>query len=174
MALKPQDILVALKLVAVGNAPWSYTTLAVSLGMSPSEVHSAVKRLAQSRLVETGKDQPRLLRAPLSEFLCHGLKYVFPAEHGELTRGIPTAWATAPLDKLFVAGAEPPPVWPHPQGSARGMTFQPLYKAAPSAAMRDPALHELLALVDALRDGRVREREAARRLLAERLGVSSA
>jgi hypothetical protein len=39
--------------------------------------------------------------------------------------------------------------------------FSPLYKNVPEAARRDPKLYELLALVDAIRDGRAREREIA-------------
>lgn len=174
MALKSQDILVALKLVTLGDDPWAYNTLAVALGMSPSEVHAAVKRLAQSHLLDLSQKPPRLLRTPLLEFLSYGLRYVFPAERGELTRGVPTAWASAPLNQYFVASNDPPPVWPHPQGSVRGMVLLPLYKAAPAAALQDPELHILLALVDALREGRIRERELARRLLAEKLGESAA
>lgn len=171
--MKPQDILVALKLVSCGDDPWSYTTLALALTMSPSEVHAAVKRLAQSHLLDLTQKPPRLLRAPFFEFLSHGLRYVFPSERGELSRGVPTAWSTAPLDAHFVATNEPPPVWPHPEGSVRGMSLQPLYKSAPDAALRDPQLHRLLALVDALREGGARERTLARRLLAEQLGVSA-
>ena len=33
----------------------------------------------------------------------------------------------------------------------------PLYKNVPTAARRDPKLYELLALVDAIRDGRARD-----------------
>jgi hypothetical protein len=37
----------------------------------------------------------------------------------------------------------------------------PLYSSVPEAALRDTKLHELLALTDALRVGRAREREIA-------------
>jgi len=64
---------------------------------------------------------------------------------------------------------EPPPVWPDSSGSARGVEFSPLYKNVPAAARRDPKLYELLALVDAIRDGRTREREIAIRELTARI-----
>jgi hypothetical protein len=35
--------------------------------------------------------------------------------------------------------------------------LEPLYKSVPHAALRDPALYQLLALVDAIRDGRASE-----------------
>jgi hypothetical protein len=45
----------------------------------------------------------------------------------------------------------------------------PLYRSAPDAALRDPALYEWLALVDALRSGKARERRMAGEELARRL-----
>jgi hypothetical protein len=67
-------------------------------------------------------------------------KYVFPPERGELVRGVPTSYAA-----------------------------EPLYKTAPIAALRAPSFYEYLVLADALRDGRVRERETAERELCRRL-----
>jgi hypothetical protein len=66
-------------------------------------------------------------------------------------------------------GTDPPPVWPDPEGSTRGVAFEPLYPTVPQAARRDPALYELLALVDAVRDGRARERKIAEKELVKRL-----
>lgn len=51
----------------------------------------------------------------------------------------------------------------------RGITLEPLHKAAVKAAQKDPALYELLALIDAVRDGRVRERQLAEKELKARL-----
>ena len=42
MALKPQDLLVALKLWVGRDQAWTYPLLARSLGMSVSEAHGAV------------------------------------------------------------------------------------------------------------------------------------
>jgi hypothetical protein len=64
---------------------------------------------------------------------------------------------------------EPVPVWPFEKGSERGYAFLPLYKKAPQAALKDHELYELLALVDALRDGSARERGLAKRELSARL-----
>lgn len=99
----------------------------------------------------------------------HGLKYVFPAERGPLTRGMPTSYATAPLADKLTASGEPPPVWPDPEGTVRGEALEPLYRSAPGAARADAKLYELLALVDAIRSGRARERELAVKELQKRL-----
>lgn len=168
MNLKPQDILVLLKLVAMGKKPWSFNSLAVELGMSPSEVHGAVRRAMSARLALKEGDIIRPHVRNLAEFLEHGIQYVFIPERGELSRGMPTAHAAEPLSQQF-AEQDLPPVWPDAEGEVRGESFSPLYKSAPLAARNDPRLHELLALVDALRGGRARERELAKRELRKRL-----
>ena len=99
----------------------------------------------------------------------HGLKYAFPAEHGEVTRGIPTSYAAEPLKSEVSMSNDLPPVWPWHEGNTRGVGFEPLYKSVPQAALRDSKLYQLLALVDAIRDGRARERKIAERDLVHRL-----
>lgn len=141
--------------------------VASDLGLSPSQVHASIKRLERSRLVASQTSEPHL-RA-VEEFLLHGVKYAFPAVRGEATRGTPTAYAAPPLSAQFAAGGDLPPVWPDAEGTVRGLTLEPLHKAASAAARKDPVLYELLALVDALRDGRVRERQMAGRALTARL-----
>jgi len=169
MVLKPQDILVLLKLIAVGKKNWSYNILSVSLGMSPSEVHAAVRRSLAAGLAVRHKDSIIPNIRNLEEFLIHGLKYVFVPDRGELSRGIPTRYAANPLKGKYVDTDEPPPVWPDPAGTVRGMAFAPLYKSAPKAAYEDHVLYELLVLIDALRGGRAREREAATAEIKNRL-----
>ena len=70
---------------------------------------------------------------------------------------------------MIQADGELPPVWPDPEGTVRGEELRPLYRSAPAAARRDPALYELLALVDAVRAGRPRERKLAVAELEARL-----
>jgi DNA-binding Lrp family transcriptional regulator len=173
MPLKPQDIMVVLKLCSYRGKRPSMSIIAADLHMSPSEVHAAIKRLQQARLLHGPEmeDKPNL--SALEEFLSHGVKYAFPAEHGQVTRGLPTSFAAPPLKNVIVPGDEFPPVWPWPDGETRGIAFEPLYKTAPVAALRDPLLYELLALVDAIRDGRARERKIAERELINRLRIGN-
>lgn len=169
MQLKPQDILVVLKLVVSGQLPWTYASLAVELGMSPSEVHTASKRLLAAGLVFQHNERLTPNLANLSEFLLHGLRYVFLPARGGMTRGIETAHAAPVLREYFVDDGEPPPVWPDPEGTCRGQSYEPLYKSAPKAARSDPILYDLLALIDAIRGGRARERKLAGDLLKQKL-----
>jgi hypothetical protein len=167
--LKPQDVVVLLKLISYGGRRPSMALMAMDLSISPSEVHGALKRLIDSRLVSASSQGHRPLLPAVEEFLVHGLKYAFPAKRGEVARGVVTSYAAEPLRRHFAANPELPPVWPHPEGTERGVGLEPLYKSVPAAALRDPALHEMLALVDALRDGRARERKLAEKELTERI-----
>ena len=175
MILKPQDIVILLKLIAIGSEPWTFQRLAVELKMSQSEVHAGVRRAVAARLMSdatTASGQP--VRAALLEFLLHGVKYVYPPEHGALTRGVPTGYAAPPLNKVIGGSIDPPPVWPYVEGSVRGGAFTPLYPSVPAAALQDSRLYELLALVDAIRDGRARERNLAVKELESRLDAVTA
>ena len=100
------------------------------------------------------------------------MRYLFPGGKGALTRGVPTAYAASPLKEQIAPDGEPVPVWPCAEGTVRGYSFSPLHKNAPLAALEDQRFYELLALVDALREGRARERELAGRELKLRLEAS--
>ena len=165
-SLLPQDVVVLAKVVSYGGERPSIAQVAGDLALSPSQVHTSLKRLARSRLVEDQTGRPLL--KPVEEFLIHGVKYAFPSQRGEATRGMATAHAAPPLNRQIVEG-DLPPVWPDAEGDVRGVTLEPLHKTAPRAARKDPVLYEILALVDALRDGRVRERRLAEKALSSRL-----
>lgn len=169
MNLKPQDLLFLLKLIVIEKKQWSFNKLSIELGMSPSEVHAAAQRSLAARLAVKEGNDIRVNVRNLEDFLLHGMQYVFVPERGELNRGMPTAYASAPMDAYFAEVNEPPPVWPDPEGEVRGESFSPIYKSAPVAARNDPKLYELLALVDAIRGGRAREREIAKKELKKRL-----
>lgn len=159
MQLKPQDIVVLLKLINL-KENWSYRFLATELFMSVGEAHNALDRASRAKLFDTDHMRPRI--QALEEFLVHGLKYSFPAERGSLTRGMPTGYAAPPLNSIISQiDGEHPPVWSDPEGPTRGYKLEPLYASVPKAAKQDKSLYALLALVDAIRDGRARERKLA-------------
>lgn len=167
--LKPQDLAVALKFVTLGESRLSYAELAKRLRLSQFEAHAAVQRLMAARLMVDMGEGLRPVMAALRSFVLHGAVYCYPAVRGEVTIGFPTAYAVSPLKDLVLFSQEMPPVWPHPEGTARGTALLPLYEKLPLAALDDPKLYELLALFDALRMGQARERELATKLLEERL-----
>ena len=163
--VKGQDVLILLKLLAHKDEPEiPFHRLASELEMSPAEVHQGIRRAAQAGLVTVTpkgrKQRKEINKGALEEFLLHAARYVFPPVHGPISRGTPTGYAAPSFPKI-AAGDEMPPVWPDPNGTVRGQSFDPLYRSAPVAARRDPLLYELLALVDAIRGGKARERELA-------------
>ncbi len=170
MRLLAQDVLVIVKLALIPDKRPAMATLAYQVGLSPSRVNDAIKRGKAARLLSERDDQVRLPH--LREFLIHGFKYAFPAQRGELTRGVPTSYAAPPLNSLITQPPEPPPVWPYAHGNVRGVTLLPLHKNVPEVALRDQQLYEMLALLDALRDGRARERAIAEQEIQKRLGAS--
>jgi hypothetical protein len=168
--LKPQELLVLFKVAANPQQPWTYAALAEGLFMSVGEVHASVKRATIAGLaVAKSRGVWSPLRAPLLEFAIHGARYAFPAIMGTVRRGVPTSFGASPLSTLFNSTPESVPVWPHGQGTARGPSLSPIYRTAPDAALAAPALYECLALLDALRAGRARERDLAKKLLSDRL-----
>lgn len=174
MILKPQDVAVSLLLALYPDKRRTYVGVAKRLGLSASESHEATTRARKARLVRRSEEEIAgrpLLKArtnDLLEFLIHGIRYVFVPDRGPLTRGMPTAHAASPLSQ-HVRTSDTVPVWPDPSGTVRGESFQPLYAGAVIAARNDPRMYEVLALVDALRAGRPRERELAAALLADAL-----
>jgi hypothetical protein len=186
--MKSQDIVVLLKLVSLqeqeeekgpgalqwsfhGEEPYSVRSLESLLGISKTEVNASIKRSLSTGLAikdrESGRPKPN--RRNLHSFIVHGLKFVFPAKPGAMTRGIPTAFAAPMLKGQLVSGGEYIYVWPSAEGHDMGQSVQPLFKSVPEAAQKDERLYEYLALVDAVRLGNQREVGLAGERLSERL-----
>jgi hypothetical protein len=169
--MQGQDIALLLKLVIQTEPRTPSKDLAESLFISPSEVSKSLKRSVESGLLFISDGEKRVNRSALMEFLMHGLKYTFPPARGSLVRGVPTATAAEPLKSRFLEDGEPPTVWPYSGGKVRGIALAPLYKGAPRAALRDPKFYSVLALCDAIRAGRTRERNLAVELLGKEINA---
>jgi hypothetical protein len=163
--MKPQDVLLLLKIASDNSTSWNQKPMAEALGLSQSEVSEAVARCKYAGLLApNGKT---VMKLALMEFLQYGLRYVFPQRQGPVVRGVPTSHSASPL-KEQIQSTEAY-VWPYGKGTVRGHSIVPLYPSVPEAALKDAALHEIMALADALRVGRARERELAVAALKKRL-----
>ena len=170
IVLRPQDVVVLLRLSLQSGAPPTYAALAQELSLTASEVHAGLERATIAQLARKDRrGRASVVREALKLFVLHGARYAFPATRGEATRGMPTGYAAAPLADKIVQPNEPAPVWPHKNGQVRGVAFYPLYPTVPDAAARNPALYELLVLFDAIRGGSMRERALASQMLEQRL-----
>lgn len=172
--LKAQDIVILLKLLAdPAHLKWPQHQLATHLCLSPSAINASLARLNKSGLLLFGVNGQRyqLVIPACEELLVSALKYFFPAQLGEYTSGIATSYAAPIFNGQIVLGQDAIPVWPSAEGSHRGLGLQPLYHCIPPSLLRypDQAFYDLLALIDAIRQGRARERNLAIQLLKERL-----
>ena len=165
------DIAVLLKLSLQEGSRVLSKKLADELFVPPSEISKSLYRCKDAGLLYWSDLEKRVNRPALAEFLSHGMRYVFPPERGGLVRGIPTAAAVEPLKSHFLDDGEPPSVWPYSEGTVRGLSFSPLFKFAPKASLLDNKFYELLALCDAIRGGRTRERTMASELLRKALNA---
>lgn len=163
--ISSQDIVILLKIIALDNKTWFQNTLAESLHISQSEISKSLMRSKYAGLLDSsGKKVNRLA---LMEFLQYGIRYVFPQQPGAIVRGIATAHSAAPLHNIIQS--KEPYVWPSAKGSIRGQSILPLYPSVIDAVKQDETLYELLALVDAIRVGRAREKELAIQELKKRI-----
>lgn len=89
------------------------------------------------------------------EFLEHGIKYVFPAELGTMVKGTPTAHSHPFMKEHIMSSTDY--VWPNLRGEVIGLAIDPFYKNQVEAAKKDERLYKMLAMVDAVRVGKVRE-----------------
>lgn len=134
-----------------------------STGISRTQISLALKRCYSVGLAkpEHSTGTPRVNRKALFEFIVYGLRYVFPATAGAVTRGISTSLGAPVLEGKLMTAGEFLPVWPDARGNTKGMSVEPLYKSVPYAVRQDQQLYALLALTDAIRLGQPRERKLA-------------
>ena len=165
--MRSHDIVVLMKMISLGDKHWYHKDLAHQLFISPSEVAESLNRSKISRLINPEKS--RVNTQLFRDFLVSGLPVVFPAEPGRITLGFPTAHSAPPLHELI--GASEGYVWPSAKGTMRGEAILPLHPKVTEAIQKDAALYELLALADAIRVGRAREKSLAIELLNERINA---
>jgi hypothetical protein len=155
--MRPHDIVVLLKIAAKGKQKWFMKDLSYELNISASEISESINRSKIAGII--GPNKKSLMRLALMDFLEFGIRYVYPQQPGAIVRGIPTAHSGPPLNKIIVS--EEDYVWPYAKGEKRGQSIEPLYVSVVEASLKDKKLYELLALVDAIRVGREREKEIA-------------
>jgi len=163
--LKPQDIVILLKIISLGKQSWFHHTIAQELGISQSEVSQSLNRSKYAGLIDG--ERKKVNKLAFTEFLIHGVAYAFPQHPGPIVRGVLTAHSAEPLNKIINSSDKY--VWPYAKGVERGQAIEPLYHTVVEASLNDRNLYELLTMVDALRVGRVREKEIAKKELEKRI-----
>jgi hypothetical protein len=166
--LRPQDIPILLKIAVKNDHEWFMKDIASELNISRSEVSESINRSKYAGFLD---DSGRHIRKhALLEFLVHGIKYVFPEKPGGQTRGILTAHSASPINERITGEIQY--VWPTHKGKSLGFAVKPLYKGVVDAVENDAEFYEMMALIDAIRVGKARERELATAYLAKKLNIS--
>lgn len=155
--MRPQDVAVLIKIISFGDNSWQLSILANSLSISISEISESLNRSRQAKLIDYEKK--KINSQNLLEFLEHGIKYVFPQQPGAMVRGIPTAHSHPFLKKHFIS--EMNYVWPDPKGGTMGLLIEPLYPKQVNAVKGNDRFYKLMALIDVIRVGKVRETKFA-------------
>lgn len=155
--MRPQDIAVLLKIISKGNTPWRHQDLSNELFISQSEISESLHRNQIAGLIDG--DKKKVYRQSLLNFIEYGLRYVYPAKPGAMVNGIYTAHSHPFMQQQF--RSEINYAWPKERGSVRGLSIEPLYKEVVKAVMLDEKLYKMLALIDVVRVGRMRELQIA-------------
>ncbi len=163
--MRPHDIAILLKIASKGQQNWYMKDLSYELGISASEISESITRSVFSGLISS--DKKTLNKLALIDFLRSGLQYVYPQHPGSMVRGIGTAHTASPLNNQIMS--EEPFVWPFAKGNIRGHAITPLHPNIPEACLRDDKFYELMALTDAIRVGKVREKQLAVEMIKERI-----
>ena len=164
-SMRPQDVVILAKVLLEEGRDWTQVSLARSLFMSQSEISESLNRSRYARILY---DQGRkVVRQSFMDLLAYGIPFIFPQRPGNVVRGIPTGHSASPLKEEILSDDHY--VWPYAKGNVRGHSILPLYYSVPQAIELDQQLYEILALIDAIRVGRVRERNLAREMLEMRI-----
>lgn len=155
--MRPQDIVILLKIIIKEREPWQNKDLAGELFLSPAEISLSLQRNAVAGLIDSEKK--KVHRQTFMEFLEYGFHVVFPVKPGGITRGLPTAHSHPFMQQYFKS--DRPYVWPDIMGNEIGESIIPLYDNVVKAAQLDQNLYKMLALLDVIRVGKTRELRVA-------------
>jgi hypothetical protein len=164
-ALKAQDVLVMCKLFVLSEATrprdWTFATLSKDTGISAGEIHNSLARCRGSQLLVVVRGAEIVSTKHFCDLLVYATPRIFFATRGGIETGIPTGIHADPLKGWFDIPPNSSLVWPCSSGKVKGESISPIYASAPEAALKDPDLYALLALVDVARVGDTKSRHIA-------------
>jgi hypothetical protein len=164
--LQSQDIVLAVYLIA-DNEPWTFAQVSEVMGISSSQVHLAWGRLVNSDLAD--REYKRPLRKNLLEFLCHGVKYSFPATQRGIGKGMVTGLSHPIVKRKLRASTDIQYVWESPKGKEKGVIVDPIHKSAVNVAQASTLAYQIFATLDSIRLGKARERQIATDIMKDLL-----
>ncbi|MDE8558458.1 hypothetical protein [Pantoea vagans] len=157
--LKQKGIIEFSEIDAYRDSLYTVRSLERTTGVSKTQIADSMNRCIDIGLAKRDRKYgvPRTNKKSLLEFFIYGIKYVFPARMGELTRGIATSFSAPVLNEKLFSSGELIAVWPDERAKSKGLKVMPLFHTVPYAVRQDGDLYAMLALVDAIRLGNQRE-----------------
>lgn len=155
--MRPQDIVLLLKLIIDAGQEIRIKDLSSKLFISASEISESLNRSAIAGLLDPSSRAVN--KEAFLKFLEYGLPYVFPAQLGPVMQGIYSAHSESSLYLSF--SSEDKLVWADEQGKERGPSILPLYPTVIKAVRKDRLLYKLLALCDIIRIGDAADKNKA-------------
>lgn len=146
--LKSQDILILGCLITSKERP-SQKLLSEKLFLSQAEISFGLERLKRSGLLDERKEKVNRLAA--MEFFEHALKFIFPLDIGALDRGFPIGPSSEFFSRRVKTNEDMIYIWPHSEGTSKGIAVIPFYETAPQTIKNDPLLAHFFSVVEILR-----------------------
>lgn len=155
--MRPQDIVVLLKIVLMEKRDWQFQDIARTLYISPAEVSESLHRSSRAGLVN--HERRKVHQMSFFEFLQYGMPFVFPQSPGPMSKGMATGHSHRYFSNSIIYNELY--VWPEAGGKDYGQAIEPFYPNKVKAAKQDDNLYEALAMLDVIRTGRTREKKIA-------------
>jgi hypothetical protein len=165
--MRPQDIVVLLKLISLKDNEWKNIDLAYSLKISTSEIAESLNRSMIAGLLDSSKKKssPKIFKRVFNI----RIEICIPSptwNNGE--RNCNSTFSATNKPRNYFGNEHY--VWPYHLGDTRGQAIEPLYKTVPEIVRNDSSLYKLLVIVDIFRIGRARELKIAIKELEKIMG----
>jgi hypothetical protein len=100
-SMRPQDVVVLIKVLLEKDSDWTQVSLARSLFISQSEISESLSRSRYARLLyDKGR---KVARQPFMDLLEYGIPFIFPQHPGNVVRGIPTSHSASPIKEEIIS-----------------------------------------------------------------------
>jgi hypothetical protein len=142
--MKPQDILIALKILANPDTPFRQMDLALSLHLSISEISRALNRLASQHLYI--KANKTIAVPQFLYFIEHAAPFIF-----RLNRTGPTSGNPLFQSQWVQQNRYNPPIqwgWEGHHGTQNLHGYSPFHKSVPKACAKDSAFRRMVLLFE--------------------------
>lgn len=144
--MRPEDVLVLLKIAVIESSDWTPYALSLELGYSEEHILESIARLKEAGLLQMNRPHTQKLK----KFILEELPERYPVVPGKLTRGMYTGFS-AQAGYSFGVPRTSTWVWPKEDGQDWGQEIEPLSPNCCFAVLQDRKLKDVLSIIETLR-----------------------